>query len=211
MRQQVKTLIRTAAWLASLPISLNLFLVLKYFLDSAISHKYARCFKKCGANLHLSLPVCVQGKGSISVGKNFRAFSGLRLEAIEKHNNQLFQPALIIGDDVSVNYNCHIGCSHAITIGDRVLIGSRVLITDHSHGDTTAKSKDIPPGLRILYSKGPVVVEDDVWLGEGVCVMPGVRIGRGAIIGANAVVTKDIPPYGIAAGTPARTIRCYHE
>lgn len=58
-----------------------------------------------------------------------------------------------------------------------------------------------------LTSRGDIVVEDDVWLGLHVCVMDGVTIGQGAVIGAGAVVTKDIPPYAIAGGVPASVIR----
>ncbi len=65
----------------------------------------------------------------------------------------------------------------------------------------------VAPLVRPLYSKGPIIIEDDVWLGEKVSVMPGVHIGRGAIIGANSVVTKDIPAYAVAVGSPAKVIK----
>ncbi|MCK7499235.1 MAG: hypothetical protein MZW92_58750 [Comamonadaceae bacterium] len=65
----------------------------------------------------------------------------------------------------------------------------------------------MPPNLRPVVSKGPVIIEDEVWLGQGVVVLPNVRIGRSSIIGANAVVTHDIPPYSVAAGAPAKVIR----
>ena len=61
--------------------------------------------------------------------------------------------------------------------------------------------------LTLETSKGPVVIENDVWIGEGVCVMPGVRIGRGAVIGANAVVTQDVPANSVVGGVPAKLIR----
>ncbi|MNY78908.1 Galactoside O-acetyltransferase [compost metagenome] len=65
----------------------------------------------------------------------------------------------------------------------------------------------MPPAKRRLYSKGPVIIEDNVWLGEGVVVLPGVTIGENSIVGANAVVTKSIPKNCVAGGNPARIIR----
>jgi lipopolysaccharide O-acetyltransferase len=62
-----------------------------------------------------------------------------------------------------------------------------------------------------LKVPGPVVIEDEVWLGERVCVMPNVTIGKHSVIGANSVVTKDIPPYCIAVGVPARIIKQYNH
>jgi acetyltransferase-like isoleucine patch superfamily enzyme len=58
-----------------------------------------------------------------------------------------------------------------------------------------------------LYSNGPVVIEDDVWLGAGAIVLDGVRIGKGCIVGAGAVVTKDLPDYAIAIGVPAKVTK----
>lgn len=69
------------------------------------------------------------------------------------------------------------------------------------------KLKSIPYYERSMYSKGPVVIGNNVWLGNNVCVMPGVTIGDGAIIGANSVVTHDIPAYSVAAGIPAKVIK----
>ena len=65
---------------------------------------------------------------------------------------------------------------------------------------------NVQPRLRQLVSKGEVIIEDNVWIGNNVCILGGVRIGMGSIIGANTVVTKDIPPYSIAAGVPAKII-----
>ena len=81
------------------------------------------------------------------------------------------------------------------------------MITDNSHGVSTSKMMDISPAKRLLYSKGPVIIDDNVWIGEKASIMPGVHIGECAIIAANAVVTKDIPAYSVAAGIPAKVVR----
>ena len=64
-----------------------------------------------------------------------------------------------------------------------------------------------PPRSRTIYSKGPVIIGENVWIGENVCILPGVTIGKGTVIGAGAVVTKDIPPFSVAGGNPARIIK----
>jgi len=87
------------------------------------------------------------------------------------------------------------------------LIASKVYIADHSHGDTSLANLSLPPVYRPLFSKGKVIIEDDVWIGEGAAILPGVVIGRGAIIGTNAVVTKDVDPYTVVGGVPARIIK----
>lgn len=88
-----------------------------------------------------------------------------------------------------------------------VLTGPNILITDNAHGASMAELLDTPPRLRPLHSKGPVVIEDNVWIGEKSSIMPGVHIGKGAIIAANSVVTHDIPSYCVAAGIPAKLLR----
>ena len=80
-------------------------------------------------------------------------------------------------------------------------------ITDNSHGDTLYETLQTPPHKRKLVSKGPVIIEDNVWIGDKATVLPGVTIGKGAIVAANAVVTKDVPPYCIVAGIPAKIVK----
>ena len=81
---------------------------------------------------------------------------------------------------------------------------SCILIEDHSHG--TADDIDTPVAKRRLHSKGPIIIEDNVWIGENACILENVRIGKCSIIGANAVVTHDIPPYSVAVGVPAKVV-----
>jgi len=159
----------------------------------------------------LRRPFYIRGKRWICFGPNFTCGRGLRLDAF---GNSSTKGALIyIGSDVEVNDNVHIGATESIRIGDRVLIASMVFITDHSHGsygrDGIHSNPRIAPGERPLMA-APVVIEDDVWLGEFVSVLPGVRIGKGSIIGTMSTVTRDIPPYSIAVGSPARVIKQFN-
>ena len=175
----------------------------------AASQIYRLQFASCGKNFILRSPRIVFGGEYVEIGDDFNCFPGLRLEVYERHLSKRFTPKLTIGNGVSFNYDCHIGCVNAIAIGHGVLMASRVYVSDHSHGTVDYSDLAVPPSDRLVHSKGPVVIEDDVWIGEGACVLPNVRIGRGAIIGANSVVTRDIPPYSIAAGAPCKVIRSF--
>lgn len=142
----------------------------------------------------------------INIGDNFLAMNGCRIEAWDEYKGDKFEPYIEIGDNVSMNFECHIGAINKIVIGNNVLFGSRVFITDHNHGLGTKEELKQAPNDRRLYSKGPVIVEDNVWIGEGAVILPNVRIGEGSIIGANAVVTKNVEPYSKVVGNPAKVI-----
>lgn len=116
-------------------------------------------------------------------------------------------PEMIIGDGVSIGAFNHITCTNRIVIGDGVLTGKFVTVTDNSHGNTDYASLHIKPNDRDVVSKGPVVIGNNVWIGDKATILPGVTIGDGAVIAANAVVTKDVPAYSVAAGNPARIIK----
>ena len=143
----------------------------------------------------------------MEIGDNFIAMNRLRLDAIDEYFGETFSPKIIIGENASINNDVHIGCINKIIIGRNCLMASRIFITDHSHGTTTAEELQTPPALRKLHSKGPVIIGDNVWIGEGACILPNVNIGNNVIIGANAVVTKDVPANCIVGGIPARVIK----
>jgi len=90
-------------------------------------------------------------------------------------------------------------------------LGSHVTIIDHSHGKNLLEELSTHPSERDLYSKGEVTIGDYCWLCENVVVLPGVHIGSGTTIGANAVVTHDIPNNCVAVGNPARVVKKIDE
>jgi lipopolysaccharide O-acetyltransferase len=151
----------------------------------------------------------IRGLARMKVGQGFRAGPGLWLEAVTSYKGQVFSPTLLIGEGVQVGQWVHIAATHSVEIGDHCLLGSRILITDHSHGQYSASDpvSSLSPADRPLDSVGRVVIGRNVWIGDGVVVLPGANIGEGSVIGANSVVTGNIPPLTIAAGVPTRTIR----
>ncbi len=168
-------------------------------------------FKKSGSGVMFGYPYRFGGHEYISIGKKFNALHNLRLEAISNRGGLTFSPEIIIGENVSCGSDFHIGAIHKVVIGNNVLLASRIYISDHSHGEISKEELLIAPNKRELFSKGPVVIEDNVWIGEGVAILPNVTIGKNSIIGANAVVTKSFPPFSIIAGNPARLIRSYEH
>lgn len=116
-------------------------------------------------------------------------------------NVYLVRPDCIeIGDYVSVAPFVHIWGLGGVKIGHRVMIGSHTAISSQTHDYT----QEI---MRYTLIMKPIVIEDDVWIGAHAIIMPGVTIGKGAVIGAGSVVTKDVAPRTIVAGVPARELR----
>lgn len=119
---------------------------------------------------------------------------------IEKHAS--FTPALRIGDNSGVGIDCEM--NGPVTIGDNVMMGPEVVVytTRHKHDriDITMIEQGMEEPL-------PVKIGNDCWIGRRVIILPGVTIGDGCVIGAGAVVAKDIPPYSIAVGVPAKVVK----
>ena len=188
-------------------INIKLLRLKNKFVDRVFSLVVRKSLAKSGNNFSIQYPADIIGEKYICVGDNFNSFGRLRLEAYDKHLENQYEPSITIGDNVSINFDCHIGCVNRIVIGNNVLFASKIFITDHMHGEINAEALSTPPSMRKVISKGPVIIEDNVWIGEGVAIMPNVTIGRNSIIGANSVVTCSIPPNAVAAGIPARVIR----
>lgn len=155
-------------------------------------------------------PMSVRGKNLIKMGNNFTSGVGLRLEAFSE--NKMDVAVLHIGNNVQVNDYVHIAAGKKVIIGDNVLIASKVFISDHNHGNYSGNEfqdspESIPEQRKLHFSE--VIIEDNVWIGEFVSILPGVVIGRGSIIGTMSVVTKSIPPNSIAVGSPARVMKKY--
>lgn len=157
----------------------------------------------------IRFPIDIRGKKFIKISGGFTTGVGCRIEACPQGNNE----TLFIGENFQMNDYVHITARESVKIGNNVLFASKIYISDCSHGsysgDENDSNPDSIPHDRPLFSK-PVVIEDNVWLGEFVSVLPGVTIGKGSIIGANSVVSKSIPPNVIAVGSPAKPIKKYN-
>ena len=155
----------------------------------------------------IRLPFDIRNRRFIRIGEGFTTGFGCRIEAFPVSKND--EPCISIGKNVQINDYVHIGAVGSIKIGNNVLMASKIYISDHNHGTYDWTNSDSPMSIPIERKAvcKPVIVDDNVWLGESVCVLPGVHIGKGVIIGASSVVTKDIPAYSIAVGNPAKVIK----
>lgn len=177
----------------------RLIRLIKSFLKK---QKIGSCGKKfrCGKNL-----IIHNGK-NIVIGNKFLCADNCELSVWSERVKMKDHPQIIIGNEVTIASNSYISCSNKIYISDGTLLGVNTFITDNFHGNSSIKEKFIIPNERELYSKGPVNIGKNVWIGRNVCIMPGVTIGDYAVIGANAVVTHDIASNSIAVGVPAEII-----
>lgn len=157
-------------------------------------------FRARGEHLVIEEGVLVFHPENIALGHN--VYVGHRTILKGYHKN-----SFTIGDDVWIGQDCFFHSGGGIVIGSRVGIGPRVSVLTSNHRE---EGRAVP----ILFSDlefAPVVIEDDCDIGLGAIILPGVTIGRGAQIGAGAVVTRDVPPYAVAAGVPARVLRARPE
>ena len=164
-------------------------------------------FASIGKNTNIPTPHRILNPQYMFIGDNFSTLYNFRIEAWDDFRGKPHSPKITIDDNVAFNTDCHIACIDEIKIGNNVLAGSRVYITDHFHGYTDGSDINIPPTFRALTSKGSVNIGDNVLIGEGAAIMPGVTVGKNCIIGANAVVTRSMPANCIVAGVPAKVIR----
>jgi acetyltransferase-like isoleucine patch superfamily enzyme len=163
-----------------------------------------------GEHSRICNPCSLQGGGqkNVSIGDYTEIQSHTILGCWVRFGQQEFPNASItIGNHCVIGEYNHITACNKITIGDGLLTGRYVIISDNSHGGLSREEADIEPIKRALKSKGEVVIGNNVWLGDKVAVLAGVHIGNNVIVAANSVVTKDIPDNCMAAGTPATIIK----
>lgn len=163
-----------------------------------------------GEHSRICYPCNLQGGGhkNVKIG-DYTTLQGTSiLGCWTQYENQHFRNAtIIIGNHCCIGEYNHITACNKITIGDGLLTGRYVLISDNSHGGLSEKESYIEPSKRDLKSKGEVIIGNNVWLGDKVAVLSGVHIGNNVIVAANSVVTKDIPDDCVAAGVPAKVIK----
>ena len=150
-------------------------------------------------------PFYIRQLGLMELSEDIKIGTGLVID--------IFNDAakLKIGAGLRAGRRLHIGVADEVVIGDNVLIADDVYISDHTHGSYTGALHD--DALSIVAQRDlkirKIEIGDNVWLGQRVCVFPGVIIGNNSIIGAHSIVKDSIPPNSIAAGVPAKVIKVY--
>ena len=130
-------------------------------------------------------------KNSIIKIDGFTAYSGVKIFIGENAE-------LIIGHDSYINYNSTINCQTKISIGNYVMISENVKIQDHNQHTIHRE------GYKL---KAPIIIQDKVWIGMNCIILPGVTIGQGAVVAAGSIVNKDVPPFALVGGVPAKVLR----
>jgi acetyltransferase-like isoleucine patch superfamily enzyme len=193
---------------ASEPLPWAVCLTFSWVIAKLRSSFYSYFLNAPGLNVG---PGCsIRGMRCISMGRSVSIYGGLWLDAVSYYRGQSFAPKILIGDRVAFAKDVHVTCIERIDIGSGVLFGSRVYVSDHNHGRYAGEYQshpDEPPAERELAPGGPVIIEDNVWIGDNVVIVGPARIGAGSIVAANSVVKGDIPPAMMIAGAPAKPIK----
>lgn len=174
------------------------------FRRAVVSRRFKSRFQKFGSDSLLAPGINLISAQHISIGNHSSIMCHCILETCP---NAGLHPQLEIGDNVSLGEYSHITCARKVVIGNGVLTGRFVLITDNSHGSSYKEEIISPPLTRPIHSNGAVIIGDNVWIGDKVTILPNVTVGEGAIVAANAVVTKDVPAYTVVAGCPAKVVK----
>ena len=165
----------------------------------------ARRFGSFGSGTCISWPTgYVFGERWIHLGEDTLVGSHVTLSAGMVPGQQMVtDPVVRIGDRCLIGRGSAIVGHLSIDIGDDVFTGMNVYITDQNHG---YEDLDMPIGTQ-LPSEDPVVIGADSWIGSGAVILPGARIGRHVVVGANSVVRGEIPDYSVVVGSPERVVR----
>lgn len=172
-----------------------------YLIRTKLIDKRARLFR---------FPIVIRGRDYIDFGSKLTTGVGCRFDV---YPIKLGGAIVKFGKNCQINDYVHIVGMESIEIGDNVLMASHIFISDNSHGSYKGDIHDSDPIISPIereYVTAPIKIGNNVWIGEGVVVMPGVTIGDGCVIGAHSIVSKSIPEYSIAVGTPAKVIKQYN-
>ncbi len=167
---------------------------LRYAGEALLAPFYLRAVDQLGTGVRTLGRPRIDNQGRITIGAN------TLLRSVNVPVELAAGPGaeIILGAEVSLNYGVSIGAMRSVRIGDRTRVGPYVMIIDTEFHDAYDRSSRPEPR--------PVVIEEDVWIGAKASILPGVAIGRGAIVGVAAVVTRSVPAFTVVAGVPAREI-----
>lgn len=184
--------------------------MLNYLKHIILFHKeffpwFKKSFSNFGQTSVIHHPAIITEQQNISIGNGTTILNNSRLQIYNYLTGK--DSTITIGDNCYIGYRFSALAGGNIKIGNNVLIASDVLITSENHGTD--------PECETPYMDQPLICQDvtidnGCWIGEKVTILPGVTIGEKCIIGANSVVTKSLPSYTIAAGSPARIIKTYN-
>ena len=160
------------------------------------SRYYRKRLSRCSDNIYISQGCYIQDAQNIILGNNVQLGLNNQLHASGKNNENIE-----IGDNVAFNSNVMLNGGR-IKIGNNVIIGPNVVLRSSNHTFNDCEKPIRNQG----HESGYITIEDDVWIGANAVVLPSLTIGKGSVIGAGAVVTKNVEPFSIVGGVPAKLI-----
>ncbi len=190
--------------LSLLGVFLKFLIIIAQKIFKALKISYLQY--KYDAYIHPDAQLFVDNIDNVKIGKGVFIGAYTCLVCIDDHNNKLSNSTLTIGEGTSIGEMNNIRAG-----GGRITIGSKCIFAQHI--SIIAANHLIAKDQYMIdqawdTEKNFVEIGDDVWIGSGVSILPGVRVGKGAILAAGSVVTKDVGEYEIVAGVPARLIKC---
>ncbi len=174
-----------------------------------LTHIYRYVFNKTffqynhlGKNVAFDSNVYISNPEFVDIGNYVHIQTDVWIDIINKKSN----PLLIIGDYSDLGKRTFISVASKVVIGRKVLIAPNVHITDHNH---QYQNPNIPVINQGITAPLPVEIGDGTWIGINAVILPGIKIGKNCVIGANSVVTNSVPNFCVAAGNPAKVIKRY--
>lgn len=163
-------------------------------------------FGRFGRHTTIMYPLRLYGAEKISIGNRVTIGAGAWLQALPFEGSS--SQAISIGDRTSIQESCVISAVREVVLEEAVLLARNVYISDHIHAYTHIGVPILAQGVEKVK---PVRIKTGAWLGQNVVICPGVTIGKGAVVGANSVVTEDLPDFSVSVGAPARVVKCFAE
>ena len=185
--------------------------MIEKYINKITNHFWSNIYRsrlgEVGNHFHVTGKIELNNPQCVSIGNNVGIGKGTFLGPVIQYAGIQYSPQIIIGDGTWVGKNCSIAAISKVEIGKHVLFAGHVHITDHSHG---YEDISLPISPQRLLCKGPIIIEDNCWLGFSCEILSGVHIGKHSVVAARSVVTKDVPSYSIVAGNPARIVKQYN-
>lgn len=209
MKRLVYSIAKFIMWIVSILYPYGLNRNIKKIRNILYTSWIRNFIGQMGSNTLISYPCYLQGSGSklIKIGNNTHIQKHCILACWTHHGGISYKPSIIIGNNCDIGDYTQLTACNRIVVGDGVLMGRYVLITDNAHGGHSKEEALIRPSQRKLTSKGEVVIGNNTWIGERVVILPNVHIGDNVIIGANSVVAHDIPKDSVVVGTRGRVVK----